>query len=89
MAYVEGRFDRVSTVATSGRGGFRDFHPQQPLGYDHYRLLGHSVLDALIDPKTNPTNQLKRKLDALVGRRTDMHADRQEAATRNVRQCMR
>ena len=52
-------------------------------------VLGHCVLDALIDQKTNPTNQLKRKLDAAVGRRTDMDADRQEAATRNVRQRVR
>ena len=63
--------------------------PTQPLGCDHYRLLGHSVLDALIDQKTSPTNQLKRKLDAVVGRRTDMDADRQEVATRNVRQRLR
>ena len=74
-----------------GRGGYRDFHPHlhHPFGYDHYRLLGHSVLDAVIDQKTNPTNQLKRKPDAVVGRRTDMDADRQEAATCNVRQRLR
>ena len=63
--------------------------PTKPLGYDNYRLLGHSVLDVLVDQKTNPTNQLKRKLDAVVGGRTDMGADRQEAATRNVREHMR
>ena len=63
--------------------------PAQPLGYDHYRLLGHSVLDTLIDQKTNPTNQLKQKLDAAVGMRTDMDADTQEAETRNMRQRVR
>ena len=91
MAYVEWESDRVSTVATSWPRRLPRFPPSptQPLGYDHYRLLGHSVLDALIDEKTNPTNQLKRKLDAVVGRRTDMDADRQEAATRNVRQRLR
>ena len=91
MAYVEWESDRVSTVAPSWPRRLPRFPPSptQPLGYDHYRLLGHSVLDALIDQKTNPTNQLKRKLDAVVGRRTDMDADRQEAATRNVRQRLR
>ena len=89
MAYVEWEFD--STVATSWPRRLPRFSPSptQPLGYDHYQLLGHSVLDALIDQKTNPTNQLKRKLDAVVGRRTDMDADRQEAATRSVRQRLR
>ena len=91
MAYVEGKSNRVSTVATSWPRRLPRFPPSptQPLGYDHYRLLGHSVPDALMDQKTNPTNQLKRKLDAVVGRRTHMDADRQEAATRNVRQRMR
>ena len=91
MAYVEWQSDRVSTVATSWPRRLPRFPPSptQPLGYDHYRLLGHSLLDALIDQKTNPTNQLKRELDAVVGRRTDMDADRQEAATRNVRQRLR
>ena len=91
MAYVEWESDRVSTVATSWPRRLPRFppSPKQPLGYDHYWLLGHSVLDALIDKKTNPTNQLKRKLDAVLGRRTDMNADRQEAATRNVRQRLR
>ena len=51
--------------------------------------LGHSVLDALSDQKTNPTNQLKRKLDDVVQWRRDVDADRQEAATRNVRQRLR
>ena len=90
MAYVEWEPDRVSTVATWWRRRLPRFRPSptQPLGYDHYQLLGHSVLAALIDQKTNPTNQLKRKLDAVVGRRTDMDANRQEAATRNVRQHM-
>ena len=91
MAYVEWESDQVSTVATSWPRMLPRFQPSptQPLGYDHYRLLVHSVLDALIDQKTNPTNQLKRKLDAVEGRRTDMDADRQEAATRNLRQRMR
>ena len=91
MAYVEWESDRVSTVAASWPRRLPRFptSPTQPLGYDHYRLLGHSVLDALIDQRTNPTNQLKQKLDAVVGRRTDMDADRQEAATRNVRQRLR
>ena len=91
MAHVEWESDRFSTVATSWPRRLPRFPPSatQPSGYDHYRLLGHSVLDALIDEKTNPTNQLKRKLDAVVGRRTDMDADRQEAATRNVRQRLR
>ena len=88
MAYVEWESDRVSTVATSWPRRLLRFPPSptQPLGYNHCRLLGHSVLDALIDQKTSPTNQLKQKLDAVVGQRTDMDADRQEAATRNVRQ---
>ena len=91
MAYVEGESNRVSTVATSWPRRLPRFPPSptHPLGYDHYRLLGHSVLDALIDQKTNPTNQLKRKLDAVVGQRTDMDADRQKAATHNVRQHLR
>ena len=91
MAYVEWESARVNTVETSWPRRLPRFPPSptQPIGYDHYRLLGHSVLDALIDQKTNPTNQLKRKLDAVVGRRTDMDADRQEAATRNVRQRLR
>ena len=91
MAYVEWESDRVSTVATSWTWRLPRFPPSptQPLGYDHYRLLGHSVLDALVDQKTNPTNQLKGKLDAVVGRRTDIDADRQEAATRNVQQRLR
>ena len=62
--------------------------PTQPLNYNHYRLLGHCLLDALIDQTTNPTDHLKRKLDAVVRQRTDMDADRQEAAIRNVRQHM-
>ena len=91
IAYVEGESDRVGSVATSWLRRLPRFlpSPTQSLGYHHYRLLGHSVLDALTDQKTNPTNQLKRKLDAVVGRRTDMDADRQEAATGNVRQRMR
>ena len=91
MAYVEWKSARVSTVATSWPRRLTRFPPSptQTLGYDHYQPLGHSVLDALIDQKTNPTNQLKRKPDALVGRRTDMNADRQEAATRNVPQRLR
>ena len=91
MAYVEWESNRVSTVATSWPRRLPRFprSPTQPLGYDHHPLLGHSVLDALIDQKTSPTNQLKRKLDAVVGRRTDMDAHRQEAATRNVRQLLR
>ena len=88
MAYVECESDRVSTVATSWPRRLPRFPPSptQPLGYDDYRPLDHSVLDALIDQKTNPTNQLKQKLDGVVGRRTDMVANRREAATRNVRQ---
>ena len=88
MPYVEWESDRVSTVAISWPRRFLRFppSPRQPLGYDHYRLLGHRVLDPLIAQKTNPNNQLKRKLDAVFGRRTDMDADRQEAATRNTRQ---
>ena len=91
IAYMEWEPDRVSTVATSWLRRLLRSPPlsTQHLSYDHYRLLGHCVLDALIDQKTNPTNQLKRKLDAVVGQRTDMDADRQEAATCNVRQCMR
>ena len=91
MAYVEWKCDRVSTVATSWPRRLPRFPPSQtqPLGYDHYWLLGHSVLHALIDPKTNPTNQLKRKLHAVMGRKTDIDADRQEAATLNVGQRLR
>ena len=88
MAYVEWEPDHVSTVATSWPQRLQRFPPapMQPLDYDLNWLLGHSVLDTLIDQKTNPSKQLERKLDADVGRRTDMDADRQEAATRNVRQ---
>ena len=88
MAYVEWEPERVSTLATSWRRRLPRFPPSpiQPLGHDHYRHLGHSGLDALIDQKTNPTNNLKRKLDAVVGRITDMDVERQGAATRNVRQ---
>ena len=91
MANVERESDRFSTIGPSWPGRLPRFpsSPTQPLGYDHYRLLGHSVLDALIDQKTNPTNQLKRKLNAVVGRRTDMDADRREAAPRNVPQHLR
>ena len=91
MAYVEWEPDRVSTVATSLPRRLPRFPPSptQSLGYHHYRLLGDSVPDALIDQKTNPTNQLKWNMDAVVGRRTDMDADRQEAATRNVQQRLR
>ena len=62
MAYVEWEPDRVSTVATSWPRRLPRFPPSptQPLGYNHYRLPGHSVLDALIDQKTDPTNQPKR-----------------------------
>ena len=90
-AYVESESDRVSTVATSWPRRLPRFPPPptQPFGYDQYRLLGQSVLDAVIDQKPNPTNQLKRKLDAVVGQRTDMDADRLEAGTRNVRQRLR
>ena len=91
MAHVEWESDRVSTVATSWPRRLLRFlpSPTQPLGYDHYWPLGHSVLVPLIHQNTSPTNQLKRKLDAVVGRTTDMDADRQEAATRNVRQRLR
>ena len=91
MAYVGWQSDRVSTVAILWPRRLPRFPPSptQPLAYDHYRLLGHSVLDAVIDQKTNPTNQLKPKPDAVVGRRTDMDPDRQEAAARNVRQRLR
>ena len=91
MAYVEWDSDRVNTVANSWTRRLPRFPPSptQPLGYDHYRLLGHSVPDALIDQKTKPTSQLKQKLDAVVGRRTDMDADTWEAATRNMRQRVR
>ena len=78
MAYVEWEPKRVSTVATLWPRRLPRFSPSptQPLGNNHDRLLGHCVLDALIDEKTNPTNQLKRKLDAVVGRRTETDADR-------------
>ena len=91
MAYVELEPDRVSTVAASWLRRLPRFPCSltQPLGYNQYRLLGHSVLDALIYQEKNPTNQLKRKLDAVVERRTDMDADRQEAATRNRHQRVR
>ena len=87
MAYVEWQAGRVSAVAMTWprRLLILPSSPAQPLGYDHYRQLGHTVLDALIDQKTNQTNQLRRKMDAVVGRSTDMDADKQEAATRNVR----
>ena len=87
MAHVPWEPDRVSTIATSWPRRLPSIPPPptQPLGYDYYRILGHSMLDALIDPKMNPTDHLKGKLDAVVGRRRDMDADRQEAATQNVR----
>ena len=71
MPYMELEANRVSTVAASWPRRLRRFPPKptQPLGYDRDWLLGHGVLDALIDQETNPTNQLRRKLDALVGRR--------------------
>ena len=55
MAYVEWESDRVSTVATSWPRRLPRFPPSatEPFGYDHYRLLSHSVLDALIDQKTS------------------------------------
>ena len=88
MAYIEWEPERVSTLAASWRRTLPRFPPSpiQPLGYHHYRHLGHSGLDALIDQRTNPTKNLKRKLDAVVGRITDMDVERQGAATRNVRQ---
>ena len=91
MAYVEWEPDRVSTAANSCPRRLPSFQPSptQPLGYNQHQLLDHCVLDALIDRKTNPTNQLRRKLEAVVERRTYMDADRQEAATRNVLQRMR
>ena len=91
MAYVQWESDRVSTFANSWRQRLPRFpaSPTPAFGYNNYRLLGHGVLDALIDQKTNPTNQMKLRLNAVVGRKTDMDADRQEAATRNVRQRMR
>ena len=91
IAYVEWELDCVSTIATSWPRRLQRFPPPptQLLAYNHYRLLGHNVLDALIDQKRNPTNHLKRKVDAVVGRRADMDADRQVAPTRNVRQRVR
>ena len=59
MAYVEWESNRVSTVATSWPRRLPRFPPSptQPLGYDHYRLLAHSVLDAsstrIQVPRTN------------------------------------
>ena len=91
MAYAEWEPHRLSTIATSWPQRLPRFPtaPKQPLGYNHYWLVGLGVLHALIDEKTNPTNQLKRKLDAVVGRRTDMDVDRQESATRNKRERVR
>ena len=91
IATVEWEFNRVSSVAPlwSRRISRIPPSPTQPLGRNHYRLLGHGILDAFIDQKTNFTNQLKQKLDAAVGRRTDMDAEGQEAGTRNVRQHVR
>ena len=88
MAYLECEPDCVSAVATSWRRMLPTFPLSlaQRLGCDHYRLLGNSVRDALMNQKTNPTNQLKRKLDAVVGRRNDMDAPKQEGGTRNVPQ---
>ena len=91
MGYVKWGPDRVSLVATLWPRKLPRFplSPTQLLGYDHYRLLGHSVLDALIDQKTAPAKELKWKLDSFVGRRTDMDADRQKAAMHNVCQRVR
>ena len=70
MANVEWELDRDNTIATSWMRRLPRFPPSptQARGYDHYRLLGHGVLDALIGQKTNPTNHLKQKLNAVVGR---------------------
>ena len=90
MAFVECEPNCVSTVANLWRKRLPAFPPPpaQRLGYAHYRLLGHSVLDALIDQKTNPTKQLKRKLDAVVERRTDMDAtDRKQQRATCAREC--
>ena len=91
MAYMEWELNRVSSVPILWARGLPRFPPSptQPLRYDLYWLLGHSMLDALLDQNTNPTNQVKQKLNAVVGSSTYMDADRQEPATRNVRQQVR
>ena len=91
MACVEWELERFSTVATLCPRRLRRFpaSPTRPLSYEQYRLFRNNVLDALIDQKTTPTYQLAWKLDAVVGRRTHMNANRQEAGTRNVRQKVR
>ena len=68
MAYTEWGLDCVSIFTTSWLRSIPSFAPSpaQLLGYDHYWLLGHSVLHALIDQKTTLRKQLKRKLDAVV-----------------------
>ena len=88
MAYMEWEPDGVSTFANSSPRRLLAFPPSpaKTLGYNHYGPLGHSLLDACVDHQTNPTNQLEWKMDAVVGRRTDMDADRQEAATHKVHQ---
>ena len=74
MAYMEREPDGVSTGATWWPRRLPTFptSPAESLGYSHYRLLGHSVLDALIDQNTNPTNQLKWKLDVVLRSRTNI-----------------
>ena len=56
MAYAEQNPDRVSTVASFWLRRLRTFPTSQtePLRYHHYQLLGHCVVDALIDQKETP-----------------------------------
>ena len=86
MFYVEFSTDRVSTVANICPQRLPPFprSSTNPKGFHHYRDLGHTVLDTLIDHK-DPSNHLKRKLDSILGRQTDMHADRQLELARCVR----
>ena len=69
MANLEWGSNRVSTVATLWPRRLPRFpcSPTQPLGYDHYRLLGHSVLDALIDKKNKCHQPTKKETECYCG----------------------
>ena len=81
MAYVEREPDRVTTFATSWPRGLPRFphSPTQPLGYDQYRLLGHSVLDpSLTRRQTRQTNRNGKWMLLWGGEQIGMPTDRKQ-----------